>query len=103
MAIKDHIETLRAKPEHVRRRIAFWSAFGFSALVFMFWISSFKSLSITATAAQPTVAAVTADKAPSPGSSLVAGVGNLGKDIWELIFGAKKVEYSEVQVLPGSN
>lgn len=38
---------------------------------------------------------------PSPSSSLLAGVGAFGKDVWELMFGPKKVTYSEVVVTPG--
>ncbi len=116
MAIAEHIETLRAKPEHVRRRIAFWTSFSVTALIFMFWIGSFTSpgaatsaklaaapqSGMTASAASA-VSAVPAPKASSPGRSIIAGVGAFGKDVWSLIFGTKKVIYSEVEVTPGSN
>jgi hypothetical protein len=36
----DYIEKLRAKPEQAKRRIAIGVAFGFSFLVFIFWIFS---------------------------------------------------------------
>ena len=97
MAIQDHLETLRAKPEHVRRRIAFWASFGTTALIFMFWLGSFS----TSTTASTQAVAKAVDKTASPGQSMVAGVGALGKDVWELIFGSKKVTYSTVEVTPG--
>ena len=107
MAFQEHLETLRAKPEHVRRRIAFWSSFGVSALIFMFWIGSFSAPGVSASSQQAAAgtgqSALTASVAnvPSPGSSLVAGIGALGKDVWELIFGTKKVTFSTVEVSPG--
>lgn len=97
MTLQNHLENLRAKPEHVRKRIAFWSSFGITAVIFMFWLGSF---SVTNTIAQGSVAtAVT--KVDSPGSSLIAGVGNFFIDIKEMIFGAKKIQYSEVEIRAG--
>lgn len=98
MAFQDTLENLRAKPEHIRKRIAFWSSFGITAIIFMFWLGSFSVSGSTAKGA--VTAAVT--KAGSPGSSLIAGVGNFFVDIKEMIFGAKKITYKEVIVTPGN-
>ncbi len=98
MKLQTHLENLRAKPEHIRKRIAFWSSFGITAIIFAFWLGSF---SITGSTASGAVASAVS-KAGSPGSSLIAGVGNFFVDIKEMIFGAKKIKYSEVVVTPGS-
>lgn len=97
MAFQTTLENLRAKPEHVRKRIAFWTSFGVTGLIFMFWLASF---SITGTPAQGVVASAV-EKAGAPGSSLIAGVGSFFVDIKEMIFGAKKITYTEVEVRPG--
>jgi hypothetical protein len=97
MALQTTLENLRAKPEHVRKRIAFWTSFGVTAVIFMFWLASF---SITGTPAQGVVASAV-EKAGAPGSSLIAGVGSFFIDVKEMIFGTKKVTYTEVEVRPG--
>ena len=96
MTIQAYIQQLRAKPEHVRRRIAFWSSFGVTAVIFAFWLASF-----TSTIASPQDG-VSVANIRTPGQSLVAGVGNLFGDLKDMIFGAKKLTYSEVEVSPGN-
>ena len=97
MTFQARLENMRAQPEHIRRRYAFWGSLGFTAVVFVFWLGSFTGINIQAGAAVAKVV----DKAGTPGQSLVAGVGALGGDIWTMIVGPKKVVYSEVEVLPG--
>lgn len=97
MTFQTHLENLRSKPEHVRSRIAFWSSFGITAIIFTFWLGSF---SVAGTVSNGAVADAVS-KAGSPGSSLIAGVGDLFVDIKEMIFGAKKIKYSEVEVRAG--
>ena len=97
MSLQTTLDNLRAKPEHIRKRIAFWSSFGITAVIFMFWLASF---SITGTAAKGAVASAV-QKAGSPASSLIAGVGNFFVDVKEMIFGAKKIQYAEVEVKAG--
>jgi len=96
-SLQDHLENLRAKPEHIRRRIAFTSALGFTLIVFAFWAASF-SAEITG---RPNPVSVAVAKAGTPGQSLIAGVGSLFYDIKDLVFGPKKVTYSSVIVTPG--
>ena len=98
MTLQTTLKNLRAKPEHVRKRIAFWSSFGVTAVIFMFWLSTF---SITGNTTQGAVAAAVA-KTGSPGSSLIAGVGSFFTDVKDMIFGAKKVTYKEIEVRAGS-
>ncbi|OHA16716.1 MAG: hypothetical protein A3C79_00020 [Candidatus Taylorbacteria bacterium RIFCSPHIGHO2_02_FULL_45_28] len=97
MALQTTLENLRAKPEHIRKRVAFWTSFGITAIIFAFWLASF---SITGSTANTAVATAVA-KAGNPGSSLIAGVGNFFVDIKEMIFGARKIKYSEVEVRAG--
>ena len=97
MAFQTYLHNLRAKPEHVRKRFAFWASFGITALIFVFWLASF---SITSTPADNAVAKAV-EQAGSPGSSMIAGVGNFFTDIKEMIFGTKKITYKEVIVTPG--
>ena len=98
MPLQAHLENIRSKPEHVRKRIAFWTSFSLTAVIFVFWLASFTTT--FGTARNPTVAATVA-KAGSPGESLIAGVGDFFVDIKEMIFGSKKMTYSEVEVTGG--
>lgn len=93
-----YLENLRAKPEHVRRRIAFWSSFAFTAIVFAFWLGSFTGTFSNGSVGTAISAAV--GKAGSPGQSLVAGVGAFIGDLKDLVFGSKKIEYASVEVVP---
>ena len=97
MTLQDHLENLRAKPHHIRKRYAFWSALGVTAIIFAFWVGSLRAVATPA----PSAVATAVSKAYTPGKSLIAGVGSFFTDISDMIFGAKKVTYSSVQVLPG--
>lgn len=97
MNFQSHLENLRAKPEHIRRRIAFLASFGFTAIIFTFWVASFTSIGTSAS--QEVASAV--GNVGSPGQSLIAGVGGFFGDIRDLVFTPKKVEYKSVEVRPG--
>jgi hypothetical protein len=97
MGLQNHIENLRSKPVHVRRRAAFWYAFGITAAIFVFWVSAFTSLGVNA---KGTVAQAV-QRAGTPAGSLIAGVGSFVVDIKDILFGPKKIEYSTVQVSAG--
>ena len=97
MSIFTHIENLRSKPEHVRRQAAFWYAFGITAIIFAFWISSWTTLGNTA---KSTITQAV-DRAGTPAQSFIAGVGSLALDIKDIVFGPKKISYSSVEVMPG--
>ncbi len=97
MSLETHLENLRAKPHHVRKRIAFWSSFGFTALIFMFWLASF-----SAPGTNPDGALASApNRVNPPAESLIAGVGGFFKDLTEIFFKPKKIEYVEVEVTGG--
>ena len=97
MSLQSHLDNLRTKPEHIRRRVAFWSSFGVTALIFSFWLASFTALG---TAAKGSVAEAV-NRAGTPAQSLIAGVGSFFGDITDLIFGPKKVKYSSVEAVAG--
>lgn len=97
MNLQSHLENLRAKPEHIRKRYAFWTSLGITVVIFAFWVASFSSWSATST---PAVAA-TVDKAGTPAQSMIAGVGSFFGDLKDMIFGAKKIKYTSVEVAPG--
>jgi hypothetical protein len=98
MAFQQHLESMRAKPEHIRKRYAFLGSFGITAIIFTFWLGSFSSFGF----ASQNAVAIAVNKAGTPTQSLVASVGSLFNDVKELIFGAKKITYSSVEVLPGN-
>lgn len=97
MSINSTLDNLRSKPEHVRSRIAFWSSFGITAVIFTFWLASF---SITGTRAT-NIVADTIEKAGAPAESLLASVGGFFVDIKDMIFSSREIKYSEVEVSAG--
>lgn len=97
MALQSYLEALRAKPEQYRKRIAFWSSLGMTAVIFAFWLGSFSVAGFSAKVAVSNAVA----SAGSPSQSLVASVGSFFGDIKDIIFGPKKVIYSTVEVSPG--
>ena len=97
MNFQDYLEKLRSKPDHIRKRYSFFISFVITAIIFVFWISSFGLNSSD----NSQNLAKTIDKAGSPGLSLVASVGSFLGDIKEIFFGAKKVQYSSIEVIPG--
>lgn len=92
-----HLENLRSKPDYVRRRIAFWSAFGITAVIFAFWSASF---TVSGSDAKGAVAQAV-NKVDSPATSLVASVGSFFVDIKDIMFGPRKVTYPQIEVSPG--
>ncbi|MFA6404465.1 MAG: hypothetical protein WCW03_00435 [Candidatus Paceibacterota bacterium] len=98
MSIQSYIENLRTKPEHVRRRHAFWYSFGVTFVIFAFWISSWTTLGNTTKG----VVTKAVDKVETPAQSLIAGVGSFFVDIKDIVFGPKKIIYSEVEAVPGN-
>ncbi len=99
MNLEAHIDNLRSKPDHIKHRYAFWSAFGITAVIFLFWLSSLTSLGKSS---QQDVVARSVDNAGTPVHSMVASVGTFFGDIKEMLFGAKKVTYSSVTATAGN-
>lgn len=95
--IQKHIENLRAKPEHIRKQIAFWASLAVTLIIFAFWLGSITGVNNSAGAA----VAEAVGRAGSPAGSMLAGVGSFFKDIKEIIFTPKRVTYSTVEARPG--
>ena len=93
--IEKHIGRLRQKPEHVRKHIAFFTSFGITAIIFIFWIVSFGINS--------QVVADNNVEVKPPLSSLTASIGDVFVYIKEMIVGANKATYSSdnIEVSPG--
>jgi hypothetical protein len=97
MSIHSHIEHLKTKPEHIKKQIAFWSAFGITFVIFAFWVASYTAAGKNAE--QSVTHAVA--QAGSPAQSLVASVGGFFGDIKDLMFKPRTVTYTDIQVTPG--
>lgn len=90
--ITNYIDTLKTKPEHVKRRFALTVSSVVTGLIIIGWIASY---GITST---PTVA----DSTDAPVSSLTASVGNIYNDLKSMIFGSNKAEFGAIEVTPGN-
>jgi hypothetical protein len=98
MSVSSYVSHLRSKPEHVRRRVAFWSSFGVTALIALFWVVSFTTIGSSAQGA----IADTVNRVQTPAQSMIAGVGSVFTDIKEIFIKPRKVEYKPIEVLPGN-
>lgn len=96
MKLQNHIDNLRQKPEAYRRRFAFWSAFGITAIIGLFWLGSITGINIQASQA----VSLSVSRAGTPAQSLMAAVGALAGDVWSLATGPSKVEYASIEVQP---
>lgn len=74
--IMDHIDTLRAKPEHVRHQIAMAVAFGVTGIVTAGWVAAMATSGSFALEQEPIVAELGQIEKPStPISSLLGAAG----------------------------
>ena len=96
MNFQSYLNGLRTKPEHVRERIAFWSAFCITAVIFIIWLTSFAGWGIST----QTQVADFIQRADTPAQSLVASAGSFIEDVRDLVFGPRKINYATVEALP---
>ncbi len=91
----EHIERLKQKPEHVKRRIAFITSLCFTVFIFAVWIGSFKIKSM------PT--ALNKDiNIKSPVNSITASIGDSLVYIKEMFLGSNITTYqATVEAIPG--
>ncbi len=99
----EKLEQLRAKPHHIKKRIAFWTSAGITAVIFVFWVTSLRvtldnqavasldgdvyvnqSGDLTDASGQ---AAGQAKPTPSPVAALTASVSNAFAPVGDLIKG----------------
>ena len=97
MSLQTYLENLRAKPEHEKKRFAFWSSLGFTAVLFVFWAASF---TVNISSSQ-SVVAQTLEKTSAPAQSLIASVGSFFGDIADYFVSPKVIEYKSLEVVPG--
>lgn len=94
----EHIENMRSKPEHIRKRYSFFVSFSISALIFVGWIASYgfhKSPVLTDSSDSKS-------KVEAPASALTASVSGLFDDLKSMFSGSNKVEYnSQIEVKGG--
>lgn len=87
----EHIENMRTKPEHVRRRYAFLVSFSITAVIFFGWLASFGlNTSPVLTKKSSNDGALV----EAPVSSLTASVAGAYEDMKSIFFGSNKVDYS---------
>jgi hypothetical protein len=98
--MRNYLNNLKTKPDHIKRRFAFLISFSFTSLIFIGWIASYGFQSTATLADVNNENKVVVD---APVSSLTASVVGAYDDIKSVIFGSNKVEYSvaEVQVTAG--
>ena len=97
MTIEAYISNLKSQPAHIRQQIAFWSSFGVTVVIFLFWLASVTGVTGSATS----TVAQAVDRAGSPAQSITASVGSLFGDIKDIFFAPKKITYSSIEVRPG--
>jgi hypothetical protein len=97
MSFATYIENLRSKSDSAKKQIAFWSSFGITAIIFVFWLASFNVFG----GSNHATVAEAVNKASAPSQSLVASVGGFFGDIKNLFFAPRKVTYTDIQVSPG--
>ena len=104
MAITAYLKSLPQRPEEYRKRFAFWTSFGITAIIFLFWLASWglvggngkQAVANTTTAENTTGQAMTASV-----SGFSESVGNFFGGMRDFFFGAKVVTYGDVTVTSG--
>ncbi len=94
----EHIDNMRAKPEHIRKRYAFIVSFSVTTVIFLGWIASYglkSSPVLTDENGNST------EKVEAPLSSMTASIFNAFSDIKGMIFGSNKTEHSSVEITGG--
>lgn len=100
----EHIEKMKTKPEHIRRRYAFVVSFSISTLIFVGWIASYGlgSSPVLADKSKDKTKTEETTKVESPFSSLSASAFGAFDDIKNIVFGSNKTEYSsQIEVVGG--
>lgn len=84
--IERHIDNMRQKPDHEKRRYALFVSLGFTAIVFVFWLTSFN---IGAGKSAEAMADV-----KSPIASMTASASDAFNYVKDMIVGHNKATYS---------
>ncbi len=99
--MKRHLDNLRAKPDHVKRNIAFGTSLSITAIIFVFWV-------VSLTVQAPSISASN-DEAPmgveSPFSSMSASIGDAWNSMKDVFSGYGKdpsQSADAIEAFPGS-
>ena len=95
----EHIENMKSKPEHIRKRYAFVVSFTFTMVILLGWLASY---GITSSPVLTDSNAKGETKVDAPVTSLTASVGNIFNDLKTMFSSSNKVEYSsQIEVIGG--
>ncbi len=75
--MRDFIEHLRAKPDHVRKQIAFGASLGITGTVALMWAVAFMSSGALMRSPEPTDSGITSALSEQKGASLLGAIGAL--------------------------
>jgi hypothetical protein len=97
--MKRHLENLRAKPDKMKRQIAFLTSAGITAVIALFWIVSISIQSSSAVVS----AQASSVQVNSPVSALTANVFDVFSGIKSYFFGPSKSSNpaAGLEVVPG--
>ena len=88
----EHIENMRSKHEHIKKRYAFLISFSISTLIFVGWIASYGLHKTPIVLDKKDTDSET--KVEAPASALTASVSGLFDDLKSMFSGSNKIEYS---------
>jgi hypothetical protein len=96
-----HLESLRSKPNHVKRGIAFFTSVGITVVIFVFWVTSFSIQNQSDGALAVSNGGV---KIASPMASLTASAGDAWNTLktYFVFDGAQKVNSNPIEISAGS-
>ncbi len=83
MALSHHIEHLRAKPEHVRERIALGTSAGITGLVGLIWVATLAATGTFSLA--PSNATLTNNDGPNPSETAQSAIAQTQGGISQLV------------------
>ncbi len=101
MSLQSIIQNLSEKPDHIRRRYSLLISFGVTAVIFVFWLSSFDLIKTPVEQNLANIETGIVQQIKTPTRTILASVGSFAVDIKDIFFGPKKVIYSSVEVKPG--
>lgn len=100
MCMLEHIENMKRKPEHVKRRYAFLVSSSITAVIFFGWMASY-GIGTSPVLTEKNSKGESSVEAPV--SSLTASVFGIYEDVKDIFFGSNKVDYSSnIEVTAGN-
>ena len=88
----EHIENMRSKPDHIKKRYAFFVSFSITSLIFVGWIASYGFHKTPVAIGEKD--STSKSKVEPPVSALTASAVGLFDDLKTMFSGSNKVEYN---------